>query len=89
MKRTSLKTDDQKSIHLNRVAIICSDKLSDGLMMMVASHRLMNEGSEVITFHSRLQELQSWFGDHHFQFRPQIEEIEKIWMSKVEELESY
>ncbi len=59
-----------------RVGVVCSDRICDGLMMMVASHRLLNVGAEVTTFHSRMHELKAWFGDHIFQFRPPIEEIE-------------
>lgn len=69
-----MKEREVEPLHLTRVGVICSDRLSDGLMMMVASHRLLSEGSEVVTFHPRLQELQNWFGDHKFQFRPRLRE---------------
>ena len=58
-------------MELKKVGIICSNKVSDGLMMMVASHRLMSEGSSVVTFHNRLHELAKWFGDHKFAERPE------------------
>ncbi len=44
--------------------------------MMVASHRLLCMGADVTTYHSRMHELKSWFGDHKFQFRPPLEEID-------------
>lgn len=63
-------------MELKKVAVVCSVTVSDGLMMMVASHRLMAEGAEVITFHDRLHELAGWFDDHKFAFRPSFEAIE-------------
>ena len=57
-------------MHIKQVAVICSESLSDGLMMMVASHRLKQEGAHVITFHNTLPELNDWFKD--YTFSPQI-----------------
>jgi len=64
-------------MELKNVGIICSEKISDGLMMMVASHRLLTEGAEVTTFHNRLHELSSWFEHHTFSLRPSIETLEQ------------
>jgi len=44
-----------------RVAILCSKSLKDGLFMMVASHRLTQEGFDVTTFHNQLREIANWF----------------------------
>ncbi|MBS0585588.1 MAG: hypothetical protein JSR76_04730 [Verrucomicrobia bacterium] len=64
---------------LSKVAVIASEKVADGLMMMVASHRLTSLGIAVDTFHDRLQELQDWFGDHRFVFRPKKEAMEEVF----------
>ena len=56
-----------------RVAVISSDGLSDGLMMMVAAHRLLSEDGNVTTFHDMLHELSDWFPRHSFQFKPTLE----------------
>ncbi len=72
-----MKFNEGVAIQLNRVGVICSNRLSDGLMMMVASHRLFIEGADVVTFHSRLQDLQSWFDGHQFSFCPNLEDVEK------------
>lgn len=54
-----------------KVAVVCGSSLSDGLMMMVASQRLLLEGYDVVTFHDHLHELVSWFTPHMFSSRPQ------------------
>lgn len=64
-------------MELKNVAVICSEKVSDGLMMMVASHRLLIQGSNVITFHNRLDELSLWFQFHSFACKPAFENLEK------------
>lgn len=64
-------------MELQRVGILSSEKISDGLMMMVASHRLLTQGAKVITFHDRLHELSEWFGEHTFVFRPDLQDIEE------------
>ncbi len=66
---------------LSRVAIICADKVADGLMMMVASHRLFCSGIEVVTVHDRLHELQGWFGEHTFVCRPDIAQAQEMFSS--------
>jgi hypothetical protein len=63
-------------MELKKVGLLCSEGIANGLMMMVASHRLMCEGARVITFHNRLHELSPWFGEHDFAFRPNIEDVE-------------
>ena len=55
-----------------RVGILCSESIRDGLIMMVASHRLLNEGAQVITFHNHLPELAEWFPEHQLAYRPKI-----------------
>ncbi len=53
-------------MQINQVAVICSEAISDGLMMMVATHRLTREGAHVVTYHDKLHELSDWFPDHKF-----------------------
>lgn len=47
-----------------QVAIIPGPSLHHGLMMMVASHRLVYEGASVTTYHNGLQKLANWFPTH-------------------------
>ncbi|MCK4933968.1 MAG: hypothetical protein KAR79_00115 [Simkaniaceae bacterium] len=61
-------------------AIITSKGMGDGLMMMVAAHRLALEGYQVTTYHNRLFELRDWFLMHQFHKEPK---------SYEEELKSY
>jgi heptosyltransferase III len=49
-----------------KAAVICSKGIGDGLMMMVASHRLNLEGYEVTTFQDSLHQLAPLFPGHHF-----------------------
>lgn len=46
--------------------MIPAQGIGDGLMMMVAAHRLHMQGYAVTTFHSFLSELAPWFPEHHF-----------------------
>lgn len=62
---------------LDKVAIIPSIGLGDGLMMMVASHRLYCHGYNVTTFSSAMIELHQWFSPHTFKARPQLDQLEK------------
>lgn len=64
-------------MELKKVGVICCESLSDGLMMMVASHRLLIEGADVVTYHNRLDELSLWFQFHSFAPKPPIESLEK------------
>jgi len=59
-----------------KAAVICSKGMGDGLMMMVASHRLKLEGYDVTTFQDSLGELEGWFSDHHFAKRSTIDSLE-------------
>ena len=59
-----------------KAAVICSKGMGDGLMMMVASHRLKLEGYNVTTFQDSLGELEGWFPDHHFAKRSTIDSLE-------------
>lgn len=53
-------------IEIRNAAVICGEPVADGLMMMVASHRLLVEGAQVVTIHNRLHELKEWFPGHAF-----------------------
>ena len=52
-----------------KAAVVCSKGIGDGLMMMVASHRLRLEGYEVTTFQDELHQLKPFFPGHHFEKR--------------------
>lgn len=56
-------------MQIRQVAVICSEAISDGLMMMVATHRLTQEGAHVVTYHDKLHELSDWFQEHKFSER--------------------
>lgn len=64
-------------MEIKKVAIICKETISDGLMMMVATHRLSFEGAHVITYNNKLHELTDWFPGYTFSPRVPLEEIEK------------
>ncbi|MEM8727550.1 MAG: glycosyltransferase family 9 protein [Chlamydiota bacterium] len=59
-----------------KAAVICSEGIGDGLMMMVASHRLKLEGYEVTTFQDTLGNLRDWFSDHSFAERSTIQTLD-------------
>ncbi|MCB1106905.1 MAG: hypothetical protein KDK76_02285 [Chlamydiia bacterium] len=59
-----------------KTAVICSKGIGDGLMMMVASHRLKLEGYDVTTFQDSLEELEEWFPGHHFAKRSTIKTLD-------------
>jgi heptosyltransferase-3 len=65
-----------------KAAVICSKGIGDGLLMMVASHRLLSRGYTVTTYQDLLGELKEWFPHHHFKKRPSLANLE-------EELSSY
>ena len=52
-----------------KAAVICSGGIGDGLMMMVASHRLFSRGYEVTTYQDCLEELSAYFPNHKFKKR--------------------
>ena len=52
--------------------------MGDGLMMMVASHRLKLEGYEVTTFQETLGQLSEWFPKHSFAKRSTIETLDSF-----------
>lgn len=60
-------------MNIGKVAVVASDNLSDGLMMMVASHRLLAAQAEVVTYHNRLLEMADWFSEHKFSDKPSID----------------
>ncbi len=51
-------------------AIFPAKGIGDALLMMVASHRLLQEGYRVTTHHSSLEELKTWFPGHLFSSDP-------------------
>ncbi|MCI5053009.1 MAG: hypothetical protein MRY21_07760 [Simkaniaceae bacterium] len=62
-----------------KAAVITAKGFGDGLMMMIASHRLLNEGYEVTTYNPHLYQMQEWFPDHKFAITPDdIEEYDLI-----------
>lgn len=62
---------------LDRVAVIPSIGIGDGLIMMVASHRLLCQNYVVTTFSTPLIELQDWFTYHSFSDRPPLDKLEE------------
>lgn len=59
-----------------KAAVICSKGIGDGLMMMVASHRLQLEGFKVTTFQDSLGELSQWFPNQSFEKRSTIQHLD-------------
>lgn len=64
---------------LDHVAVIPSIGIGDGLIMMVASHRLYCQNYVVTTFSEPMIQLKHWFENHHFAKRPPLEEVEAIF----------
>lgn len=64
---------------LDHVAVIPSIGIGDGLIMMVASHRLLCQNYIVTTFSEPMIQLKQWFDHHHFTKRPPIEDLENIF----------
>jgi hypothetical protein len=62
---------------VKKVAVLCSAEVRDGLFMMVASHRIYNEGFHVTTFHDRLHELSDWFFPHTFEKYPKLDQLQQ------------
>lgn len=60
-----------------KAAVICSQGIGDGLLMMVASHRLFSRGYTVTTYQDALHQLSKWFPDHQFKKRSSLDQIEK------------
>jgi len=60
-----------------KAAVICSQGIGDGLLMMVASHRLFSRGYTVTTYQDALHELAKWFPDHHFKKRSSLQALQQ------------
>ncbi len=60
---------------MKRAAVICAQGIGDGLLMMIASHRLQMEGYVVTTYHSKLPQLQSWFDTHRLEADLSLDEL--------------
>lgn len=60
-----------------KAAVICSQGIGDGLLMMVASHRLFSRGYRVTTYQNMLHELSDWFPNHAFKKRSALTDLEK------------
>lgn len=63
-------------LKVKKVAVLSSNEVRDGLLMMVASHRIFNEGYTVTTFHNRLPELSEWFFPHELSSYPSTSELQ-------------
>ena len=61
-----------------KAAVICSQGIGDGLLMMVASHRLFSRGYRVTTYQNALHQLSKWFPDHQFKKRSSLEDLDKL-----------
>jgi heptosyltransferase III len=66
---------------LDSVAVIPSIGIGDGLIMMVASHRLHCQNYIVTTFSEPMMQLQRWFEHHLFAKRPSLEDLEQTLSS--------
>lgn len=64
---------------LDRVAVIPSRGIGDGLIMMVAAHRLLTLGYKVDTYTSALSSLSSWFKNHTFLEKPELNLLPDIF----------
>jgi len=61
-----------------KAAVVCSRGIGDGLIMMVASHRLRLEGYEVTTFQDLLHQLSPFFPEHHFSKRACAQDLDEF-----------
>ncbi|MCB1109964.1 MAG: hypothetical protein KDK64_03215, partial [Chlamydiia bacterium] len=59
-----------------KAAVVCSKGMGDGLMMLVAAHRLRLEGYDVTTFQDSLGELESWFPHQQFAKRSTLDSLD-------------
>ncbi|MFI0477557.1 MAG: glycosyltransferase family 9 protein [Candidatus Rhabdochlamydia sp.] len=60
-----------------QAAVICSQGMGDGLLMMIASQCLFLKGYTVTTYQDLLPQLNVWFPGHHLKKRSYLNEIEK------------
>ncbi|MDN3507442.1 MAG: glycosyltransferase family 9 protein [Simkaniaceae bacterium] len=58
-----------------KAAVISPFGITEALMMMVASHRLLMQGYEVTTYHSDLCQLHEWFPDHNLAPLPKTDDL--------------
>jgi len=65
---------------MRKAAVVCAKGIGDGLMMMVASHRLKHANYSVTTYHNKLSELSGWFPDHGFASLPPLEELKATFL---------
>lgn len=61
-----------------KAAVIASQGIGDALLMMVASHRLLEKGFEVTTFHPVLDQLKSWFEGHIFADYGHLNDVKEL-----------
>lgn len=59
-----------------QAAVICSQGMGDGLLMMIASQCLFSKGYTVTTYQDSLPQLNAWFPDHHLKKRSSLNELE-------------
>ncbi|KAG6558753.1 hypothetical protein RHABOEDO_001166 [Candidatus Rhabdochlamydia oedothoracis] len=60
-----------------KAAVICSQGMGDGLLMMIASQYLFSKGYMVTTYQDSLPQLNTWFPNHHLKKRSSLKELEK------------
>lgn len=60
-----------------KAAVICSKGIGDGLLMMVASHRLFSRGYSVTTYQDTLHEMSKWFPSHTFKKHTSLKDLKK------------
>src|SRR5579872_3073028 len=63
---------------MKRAALLPSAGIGDALLMMIAAHRLLQEGFSVTTYHPGLIGLQEWFPGHVFAKAPDLESLHSL-----------
>jgi heptosyltransferase-3 len=63
---------------MKTTVVIPASGLGDALLMMIASHRLLQEGCQVITQQPRLNELHGWFKEGHLFATPDLTQADLI-----------
>ncbi len=60
---------------MKTAAVLPALGIGDAILMMIASHQLLQSGFRVTTFHDNLPELASWFPNQCFEKNPSEEEL--------------
>lgn len=66
---------------MTKIAVVCSQGIGDALIMHIASHNLMKEGFDVVTFSDHLDSFGKWLPQCKAAKQPQIDQIEATFKS--------